>query len=460
LGLAGGICLARLLYPEDFGLFAMAAVGYQLAALFDGLGTSQFVITARDPEPNLNAVHRINLALAFGLALVLCVAAPLLALVFHEPRLVAMLAVMSLALPLGAWGAVQRALLERELRLAEIARRRLLVNTGALTLSVLLALAGAGVWALVIPVPVRSAANSYLNRRLHGYRPLWSGAWSGAAEVIAYGKHIMGFRLTRFFSEQMDNAVIGRWLGAASLGIYEFAYQAAMMPLRLAGDIVSRLTLPMLSRQSREGGGEPTTRGLLDAVGWTTYVTLPVVMGLVLIAPDWVLLLYGERWSEAAGLMRWLAPAAFFQLLAYPMVAWMQAAGHEATPKRVQVVFLPGLVVLLALTVSQGLLFVAMAVSAWLIAQSVTLMLVGCAQGAVSVRTLARCVWLAMLPSAIMLAVLIPCLVLPSSIEILVLRLLVTVVMAVALFCLASAMVARPRLYELRDLIRSRGSDG
>ncbi len=79
----------------------------------------------------------------------------------------------------------------------------------------------------------------------------------------------------------------------------------------------------------------------LTACGWLAFTAAPVVTGLVIVAPDWVRVLYGPKWVETIPLIRMLAPAAFAMLLARPVTAWLQANGHEAWPARVQIATLP-----------------------------------------------------------------------------------------------------------------------
>ncbi len=452
LGLLSGIALARLLSPDQFGVFAMAALAYELAVIFDGMGTAQYVVADRSEAPRLDAAHRINLLVAAGLALVLAALAFPVARFFGEPMLGKLIPVLAAALPLGAWGAVNGALLERELRLGALARRRLMVNSGAVVLMVALAAAGFGVWALIVPVPLRSAANSLVNRRLHPWRPSRGG--TGAGEVIAYGRHILGARLAHYVFSQMDNLAVGRFLGTASLGVYDFAYQAAMMPLRFAGDLATRLSFPALAAAAR---GRPDARdpeAFLRASRWMAYAAGPLVAGLVVVAGDWVHLLYGERWAATIPLIRVLAPMALPLLLARPVTAWLQASGFEAWPARIQLAGLPLVALGLWIGVPRGILAVAAAMAVVLALESAATIGAALRAGAAPARAWLGAVWSGLLPSVIMVAGLWPASLWARGLEPVALRLALLIPSAVALFAAASALTARDHLVELRDLTR------
>ena len=457
LGWASGIALARLLAPRQFGVFALAALVYEAAALFEGVGAVQYVVAAENPEPNLEAAHRLNLAAALALAVVLAALAPAAAAFFHQERLAALVPVLALSLPLGAMGAVQGALAERELRLAELARRRLAVNLAAVLLMVGLAAAGLGVWALILPVPLRSAAGAWLNRRLHPWRPRRPG-WNGARDVIRYGRHIVGERLASYLSDQMDNAAVGRVLGPHALGIYDFAYQAAMMPLKWGADLASRLAFPALAFRARSRSGDSPVgeRDFLEAVGWMAFVAGPLVAGMVVIAGDWVRVLYGVRWTPTVPLIRILAPAALVVLCARPSLVWLQAAGHEAWPARIRIASLPLVALALALSVGHGVVAVAAAMAAVLVVEGLAMMAAALRAGAAGTGAWLRALWWGLSPSLIMLLVLATAARGLDGAGSSWTRLAVLLPLGVVVFVAAAAVLARSRLVEIARLLRHR----
>ena len=112
--LLGVLILARLLPPSDFGLVALAAVVTGFASLFRNFGTAAAIIQKPDPSPQLlDSVFWLNVAFGMGLAALLGLFAPLIALGFAELRLKEVLWVLALTFPIVSLGAVHQALLEK-----------------------------------------------------------------------------------------------------------------------------------------------------------------------------------------------------------------------------------------------------------------------------------------------------------------------------------------------------------
>jgi len=458
LGLAAGIALARLLRPQDFGVFAFAALAYELASLFDGVGTAQYVVAARDADTHLDVAHRINFAVAVALALVLGALSPVAAAFFHEPRLVLLIPVLALAIPLGALGAVQGALLEREMRLGAVARRRMVVNIGTVILTVGFAAAGLGVWALILPVPLRSAGDAWMNLRLHRWRPRWRGRTPGGRAVLDYGRHVLGSKLARYLTHQLDNGVVGRVLGAGALGIYDFAYGAAMMPQRLAGDFAGELAFPAFATQARRRAtapeAPPDTGPFVVTTRWTAFLAGPVVLGLVVVASDWVRVLYGPKWLATIPLIRILAPAGFAVLMTRPVISWLLANGREAWPARVRFASLPAIGLALWLAVPHGITWVALGMGAVLVLQSAVMIASALRARAAEAPAYAHAVWSGLLPSLMMVLVLAPAMWLLRDAGTPILRLVMFIPGGTVLFVAFSAWLARPQLREILDLLK------
>jgi O-antigen/teichoic acid export membrane protein len=184
------------------------------------------------------------------------------------------------------------------------------------------------------------------------------------------------------------------------------------------------------------------------------YAAGPLVCGLVVVAADWVRLLYGERWAETIPLIRVLAPMALPLLLARPVTAWLQASGHEAWPARIQLAALPLVAAGLWFGVPRGVLAVAAAMAVVLALESAATVAAALGAGAAPAGAWLRAVWSGLLPSVIMGAGLWPAAIATRGVEPLAARLALHILIAVTLFGAASLLFARSHLIELRDLTR------
>jgi PST family polysaccharide transporter len=142
--------LGRLLSPEDFGLLGMATVITGFALLFNDLGTSAAVIQQRDPsEELLSSIFWANLLFGALLSLVVLLGAPVVAAYYRDPRVTPVLRVLALMFPISALGTLQKSLLEKRMAFHLTAHIEVAAVAVGAIVAIALAIAHAGVWALV-----------------------------------------------------------------------------------------------------------------------------------------------------------------------------------------------------------------------------------------------------------------------------------------------------------------------
>src|SRR5829696_3377737 len=143
--------LARILHPDDYGLVALATVALTFLALVKDLGLGGTLIVRGDLDAEARGtVLTLMVASGFLLAMVATACAPLLAAVFDEPRLTGVLAALSSMLLIGGFSGFYEALMQREM---EFRGRFFALLAQALAIAAVsfgLAIAGAGVWSLVV----------------------------------------------------------------------------------------------------------------------------------------------------------------------------------------------------------------------------------------------------------------------------------------------------------------------
>ncbi len=143
--LLGVLVLARLLPPSDFGLVAMASVATGFASLFRDFGTAAAIIQRQDPNPKLfDSVFWLNVVFGVGLAVILGLLAPMIAIGFDEPRLKMVLWTLLLTFPIASLGTVHQALMEKASRFRPLAMIESMAAFVSLAGAVLSALAGWG----------------------------------------------------------------------------------------------------------------------------------------------------------------------------------------------------------------------------------------------------------------------------------------------------------------------------
>jgi len=217
---------------------------------------------------------------------------------------------LAFVFPITGLATVPESLLQRDLRFRLLANRDVVAySVGYGVIGVGLALLGWGVWALVLAqvsqVLVRTIILLRLSPTLVPARP----TWRSFVELMDYGVGQSLSRVGVILANQVDNLVVGRWLGAVRLGEYSRAYQLMSVPTGLLGDVLDKVLFPTMARVQ----DDPRRLGaaVLPGTGLLALVTLPVGVVAAIVAPGLVAVAFGSRW---AGLV---AP---FQVLALGMM--------------------------------------------------------------------------------------------------------------------------------------------
>lgn len=310
------IILARLLVPADFGLLALGLLAVGILDGLRGLGVGAALIYRKeDPEGSAAVAFAISLAVGVTLALLVVAGAPVISGFFHEPRLVPVLRALSLALVLSALTSVPAALLRKELAF----RRRMVPELGKTAakgvVSVLLALAGFGVWSLVVGQLAGSAASTALYWRVSRWRPRLAFDRDTARKLLGYGSQIVLVTLLGVVLKNVDYLIIGRRLEAGELGFYTLAFRIPDLFVISLCAIVSQALFPALAKVQDDAA--QLARGFLAALRYTALITLPVGLGTAIVAADFVELFYTSRWAAAIPVMQALAVFSTVQSLGY-----------------------------------------------------------------------------------------------------------------------------------------------
>jgi PST family polysaccharide transporter len=321
------MALARLLTPAEFGLMGAAALVIALSQVVSQVGVGPAIVQRRD----LGTIHiRTAITISSVLGLVLgagvWLAAPELAEFYRMPALEPVFRWMALLSPIDGLGTVGKSLLIRQLRF------RLFVAldvgsyiVGYACIGVWLAWQGYGIWALVAAnlaqVTLRTLAMYAATR--HPVRP--SSDLQASKDLLSFGFAHSLSQVALVVSQQADNLVVGRWLGAAALGVYGRAYTLIVMPASVFGRIVNRVLFPVMSQVQDE---RDRLAGAYErALAIVALLSLPVSAFLWVLAPEFIPALLGPQWTGVVLPFRLFTCGLFFRMSSKITDACVKAAG-------------------------------------------------------------------------------------------------------------------------------------
>lgn len=323
------IILARLLAPNDFGLMAMVLSVVAISRIVSELGISSAIIHHRDVTADeLSSLFWLNIAVGLAFTLGFAALSPLIALFYGEPRLTPLLLIASFSFIAGAIGQQQRCVAQKELRFSQLASMEICSGVVGVVTAVVLALNGAGVYALSISTVLATIASSafawlFLSPN---WRPSFHFRYAELKRFLDYGRNVVGVGLLTTLNMQADIIVAGRFFGGAALGLYSVPRDLCLRIQLMINPIVTRVGLPVMAAARTDLA---LVRNIyLQTVRMTASINLPIYAMLALFAPEIVHILYGPNWSASAELLRVLALAGLFRSINNPLGSLMHALGR------------------------------------------------------------------------------------------------------------------------------------
>jgi lipopolysaccharide exporter len=313
LSFAGTIILARLLMPEDFGLMAMAAISLAFLEAFTTLDLKTILIRdVRSGRPEYDTAWTLQIVRGTLIALLILIGAPAIAGFFDEPRLIAILPVVALALFVNGFHNIGMVDLEKEFQFQRIVFKESLTRVAMVLVQIVLAVVWRNYWALIAGIVCQSFVAVALSYYMSPYRPRLSFARFGV--IFGFGKWLTASSIVYFLRDQCDALIIGRMLSSNVLGTYVVGRNLVHMPANELVLPVGRVMFPAYAKIS----GDPVAlqRALLMMLATLFAVAAPACAGIGLVSEPLILGLFGEKWLPAAEIMPILAISAIMALTA------------------------------------------------------------------------------------------------------------------------------------------------
>lgn len=290
--------LTRLLTPADFGVVAMVVVISGFLATLAEAGLSTAVVQKRDLDDDaLSSLFWLGLGLGVGTAALLAALAPVVALFFEEPRLTPVVALMGLGFVFIALGRVPNGLLERTFRFREIAIADVSAATLGGAIGIGGALLGAGYFALIAQTLTFALVGAVLRFYFSHFRPRRTFKFAVVRSISTYSGGVTAFSAINYWARNLDKALIGRFLGAASLGFYGRAYALMLYPVDAINGILNPTLHPVLAAvQDDRPRMAQTYVGILKVVA---LIALPAMAVMGALAPELVRTMWGPQWGPS-----------------------------------------------------------------------------------------------------------------------------------------------------------------
>jgi len=321
------LALAKILNPDDIGLYAAVLVVYNLAVGFSMLGLDQAAIQSKDDVDSVlrtGATYRMTAAIvAVG---VILLAAPLISSFFKREEMTAPLRLMTLALLISSAGFFSLVKLSKELRFRELSISKVSNAVVWPVVAIGAAIIGLSYWSMILALVLGSAAALAVLWIYAPWKVVFRADRQVARKLLRFGKFPVAIGFVTFLFFNLDKVVIGRFLGTDLLGIYFLAFTWGTAVPTIFTNVVNNVMFPTYAKISDKR--EVLSMAYLKTITYLAYMSLPIGFGLAAVSKVFVASVLGPEWKDAAVPLALLSFVGLSSALTSPAGSLFLATGN------------------------------------------------------------------------------------------------------------------------------------
>lgn len=320
--------LARLFTPEAFGTVAAIMVFFIFFQLMAEAGLGPAIINLDSlTKADRNGLFGLTLTVGFFFSMIFFAMAPLFLMFYELPRVDEVVPFIAVSLVFFAASIVPNALLLRDQAFFRIANAGLVAEVVSTTVTISLAKVIDPLHALASK-GMASAMTSffiawYYSGKTEFGRPVPGKKFSAIKPLLSFSSYQLGFNFINYFSRNLDNILIGKFMGASLLGIYDKSYQLMKYPLMLLTFAMTPAIQPVIRRHA--GNPEEVERIHRDFTFKLSLVGAAAGLSMFILA-DWIILIaLGDQWLDVVPIIRILSIAIPVQVVLSTSGSFFQA---------------------------------------------------------------------------------------------------------------------------------------
>ncbi len=349
------IFMGRILFPEDYGLFAITSVFVILANVIQESGFSVALINKKDvSEKDYSSVFWMNLGIGVFLYLLLFFLAPAIAEFYKKPALVNLSRVVFLSFVFSALGIVQNAILMKKMEMKKIAFANLLSLFISNVIGLVLALWGFSYWAVAFQLLSLSAFKTFILWAVNKWRPRFLFDFQSIKQIFPFSSKLLLASLFNQLSLNMYTLLLGKYYNDKVTGDYYQGNKWFSIPYGLVLGISGSTSLPVFAEVNQD----PSRQELVfrKMLRFTSFICFPLILGSAFVSKELIIVLMTDRWLNSVPILQLLCITGAFLPITGIYNNVLTSCGHSGMILFLTLLNSILMIVVLLLTVQLGVL--------------------------------------------------------------------------------------------------------
>lgn len=317
IGFARSVVLARLLAPEDYGVFGLSAMLIAAVGAVTNLNlTSSLMVrdlAGSERRRIIDTAWTFELGRQILVTLLILAAAYPFALYAGDRRVFAILLITAFVPCVMGLSNIGMELLRKEIDFRKIAFHRLVSEAITTAIVLLIAYRMRNAFALAMGQLAGAAISVAVSYRLHPYRPKPAFDRAVIRSAVHFSASLFIIGLFTFVTTQFDNFVVAHYLGAAVLGIYLLAYRLISFPVDMLSEVLGAVMFPAFAGMKATRSEHSIARALAMVTLISVATLAAVLFAMRILRAELIHVLYGPKWEAAVPILEVLVLVGLFR---------------------------------------------------------------------------------------------------------------------------------------------------
>lgn len=314
LGALFGLALMRLLTPADWGKVYMLNIFATLASALQESGFIAALCNKKEPtHEEYNAVFWFNIIVSTGIYVLLWFLAPLIADFYNSPDLVPLSRFLFLSFVIASFGTAQRAYLFGHMMVRETSISGITAMLVSGTVGVTMAWMGFAHWGIASQTVTFIFVVQTMNWYYSSWRPSFHINLRPAWEMFRFSSKLLITYVFNILNNHAFSVLLGKYFGNRQAGIYGTARKWDDMAAGTINGMLVAVVQPTLAQVAHDTGRY--VQVFRKMLRFTAFISFPCLLGLGMIAEEFILIAGGEKWIESGRILSMLCiHGAFFPI--------------------------------------------------------------------------------------------------------------------------------------------------
>jgi O-antigen/teichoic acid export membrane protein len=352
----------RVLAIDLFGTMAIVNVFISIARMIQSMGFGPAIVQKDQIDHTfLSTVFWIILGVSTIMGAILVLLSGLISEYYKLDILIVLLKIASIQFIVNSFIVVQKYILSRDLHFKKIGFITLASSIGGGLITIVLALNDFEIWSLVFG----SVASTIISMILYGIYSTWLPSlifdWGSIKSSIKFSIDITVQKTIATLRMTAPQLIIGKVLGLEALGLYSFAKNIMLLILKNVDAVLSSVLFPLFSRLQKDFS--KLLKSYLIVNHFTFIITLPIIIGFILLAEDLIIIFYGEKWYSAVVLSQILIIATAVQSIYDRGASIFSGIGRPDILLKIDIIIFFPAIILYVISAHYGLLYFVIALA-------------------------------------------------------------------------------------------------